>query len=191
MEWMSSTGRKMVLMDGDITRVPVDAIVNAANAALEGGGGVDGAIHRAGGPSIMAELDQIRARIGRCPTGGAVATAAGALPARHVFHAVGPVYRGGQHGEPELLASCYRKCFELAEEHGARSVSFPAISTGVYGYPLREAAAIAVGEVARQLERAEGAVEEAIFVLFDRKAYDAFAEAVAELARHPNVRASE
>src|ERR1039457_6084504 len=114
-----------------------------------------------------------------------------ALAARHVCHAVGPVYRGGQHGEPELLASCYRKCFELAEEHGARSVSFPAISTGVYGYPLREAAAIAVGEVARQLERAEGAVEEAIFVLFDRKAYDAFAEAVAELARHPNGRASE
>ena len=191
MQWTARTGKTLKLTTGDITRVAADAIVNAANSALAGGGGVDGAIHRAGGPSIMAELDQIRARIGRCPTGGAVATAAGALPARHVFHAVGPVYRGGQHGEPELLASCYRKCFELAEEHGARSVSFPAISTGVYGYPLREAAAIAVGEAARQLERAEGAVEEAIFVLFDRKAYDAFAEAVAELARHPNVRASE
>ena len=183
MQWTSLTGRKMLLLDGDITRVPADAIVNAANSALAGGGGVDGAIHRAGGPSIMAELDQIRARIGRCPTGSAVATAAGALPARYVFHAVGPVYRNGQHGEPDLLASCYRKCFELAEECGARSLSFPAISTGVYGYPLREAAAIAVGEVARQLERAESAVQEATFVLFDRKAYDAFAEAATDLPR--------
>jgi len=168
---------------GDITRESCDAIVNAANSSLMGGGGVDGAIHRAGGTSIMAELDRIRARIGRCPTGSAVATAAGALPARHVFHAVGPVYKDGQDGEPELLASCYRRCFELAEEHGARSLSLPAISTGVYGYPLREAAAIAVGEAARQLERAEGTVKEAIFVLYDRRAYDAFAQAVAELPR--------
>src|SRR5271165_2212636 len=168
------------LKHGDITTVDADAIVNAANSALAGGGGVDGAIHRAGGPSIMAELDQIRARIGRCPTGSAVSTGAGALPARYVFHAVGPVYRDGQHGEPELLASCYRKCFELADEHSARSISFPAISTGVYGYPLREAAATAVGEVARQLERAEGAVQEAILVLFDRRSYDVFAQALAE-----------
>ncbi|HTT62147.1 MAG TPA: O-acetyl-ADP-ribose deacetylase [Bryobacteraceae bacterium] len=183
MEWTARTGKTLKLMTGDITRVPADAIVNAANSALAGGGGVDGAIHRAGGPSIMAELDQIRPRIGRCPTGSAVATGAGALPARHVFHAVGPVYRDGRHGEPELLASCYRKCFELAEEHGARSLSFPAISTGVYGYPLQEAAAVAVGEAARQLDRAEGTVQEAIFVLFDRRAYDAFAQAVAELPR--------
>jgi O-acetyl-ADP-ribose deacetylase len=131
----------------------------------------------------MAELDQLRPRIGRCPTGSAVATAAGALPARHVFHAVGPVYRDGQQGEPDLLASCYRRCFELAAEHGARTLSFPAISTGVYGYPLREAAAIAMGEAVRELERAEGAVEEVIFVLFDRRAYNAFAEALAELPR--------
>jgi O-acetyl-ADP-ribose deacetylase len=183
MHWTARTGKKLTLTTGDITRVAADAIVNAANSALAGGGGVDGAIHRAGGPSIMAELSRIRTRIGHCPTGSAVATAAGALPARHVFHAVGPVYRDGRHGEPDLLASCYRKCFELAEEHGARTVSFPAISTGVYGYPLREAAAIAVAEVARQLERAEGAVEEAIFVLFDRTAYDAFAQAVGELPR--------
>jgi O-acetyl-ADP-ribose deacetylase (regulator of RNase III) len=181
MHWTAHTGKTLKLTTGDITRVPADAIVNAANSALAGGGGVDGAIHRAGGPSIMAELDQIRPRIGRCPTGSAVATAAGALPARHVFHAVGPVYRDGQHGEPELLASCYRKCFELAAEHGARTVSFPAISTGVYGYPLREAAAIAVSEAARQLEHAEGAVEEVIFVLFDRSAYDVFAQALAAL----------
>jgi O-acetyl-ADP-ribose deacetylase len=181
MLWTAQTGKTLKLATGDITRVAADAIVNAANSALAGGGGVDGAIHRAGGPSIMAELDQIRARIEQCPTGSAVATGAGALPARYVFHAVGPVYDDGRQGEPELLAACYRKCFELAEERGARSVSFPAISTGVYGYPLREAAAIAVGEVARQLERAECPVEEAIFVLFDRSAYDAFAQAVAEL----------
>src|ERR1035438_7748146 len=102
MEWMSPTGRKMVLMDGDITRVPVDAMVNAANAALAGGGGVDGAIHRAGGGEIMRELDAIRARIGSCATGSAVATGAGRLPARYVFHAVGPVYRDGRHSEAEL-----------------------------------------------------------------------------------------
>ncbi len=109
-------------------------------------------------------------------------TAAGAPPARQVFHAVGPVYEDGQHGEPELLASCYRKCFELADEHGARTVSFPAISTGVYGYPPgRGWDRIAVAEVARQLEFPDGSVQEAIFVLFDRPAYDAFAQAVAAL----------
>ena len=183
MQWTAATGKTLKLITGDITRVPAEAIVNAANSELAGGGGVDGAIHRAGGRTIMAELDQIRARIGRCPTGSAVATAAGALPARYVFHAVGPVYEDGHDGEPELLASCYRKCFELAEEHGACSLSFPAISTGVYGYPMREAAAIAVGEAARQLERAEGIVREVVFVLFDRNAYDAFAEAVADLPR--------
>ena len=138
MEWMSGTGRKIVLQEGDITRVAADAIVNAANSALAGGGGVDGAIHRAGGPEIMRELDGIRRRIGRCPTGSAVATAAGRLPAKYVFHAVGPVYRDGRHGEPELLASCYRKCLEMAEERGVRTISFPAISTGVYGIPWRK-----------------------------------------------------
>ncbi len=183
MEWTARPGKTLTLMVGDITRVPADAIVNAANSALRGGGGVDGAIHRAGGPSIMEALNQIRARIGHCPTGSAVATAAGNLPARHVFHAVGPIYRDGAHGEPDLLASCYRKCFELAEEHNARSVSFPSISTGAYGYPVREAAEIAVREVARQLERAEGCVREAVFVLFDRQTYEVYAQAVAELKR--------
>jgi O-acetyl-ADP-ribose deacetylase (regulator of RNase III) len=183
MQWTAHTGKTLKLATGDITRVAADAIVNAANLALAGGGGVDGAIHRAGGPSLMAELDQIRPRIGQCPTGSAVVTGAGALPARHVFHAVGPVYRDGLHGEPELLASCYRKCFELAQDCGARSISFPAISTGVYGYPLRAAAQIAVREVARQLERTDCDVAEATFVLFDRKAFEAFAQAVAELAQ--------
>jgi len=178
MEWISGTGRKIVLKEGDITRVAVDAIVNAANSALAGGGGVDGAIHRAGGPEIMRELDGIRARMGRCPTGSAVATGAGRLPAKHVFHAVGPVYRDGRHGEPELLASCYRKCLEMAEERAAGTVSFPAISTGVYGYPLEEAAAIAIGEVKAHLEKPEGKVREVVFVLFGRQAYEAHAAAL-------------
>src|SRR6202142_4419916 len=137
MHWTARTGKTLKLATGDITRVAADAMVNAANSALAGGGGVDGAIHRAGGPSIMAELDQIRARIGRCPTGSAVATGAGALPARYVFHAVGPIYRDGRRGEPELLAGCYRKCLALADERAVRTISFPAISTGVYGYPQK------------------------------------------------------
>ena len=184
MQWTAPTGKTLKLTVGDITRVPADAIVNAANSALRGGGGVDGAIHRAGGPSIMEELSRIRARIGGCPTGSAVATAAGALPARYVFHAVGPIYQDGAHGEPDLLASCYRKCFELAEERNVRSVSFPSISTGAYGYPMREAAGIAIREVARQLERSESCVREAIFVLFDRGAYEIYAQAGAELPEH-------
>lgn len=120
MEINFPSGKKLRLVVGDITRIPVDAIVNAANSGLRGGGGVDGAIHRAGG----------------CPTGSAVVTSAGSLPAQFVFHAVGPIYRDGRRGEPEQLASCYRKCLDLAEQHGVRTISFPAISTGVYGYPL-------------------------------------------------------
>jgi O-acetyl-ADP-ribose deacetylase (regulator of RNase III) len=175
MGWMSGTGRKIVLEEGDITRVTADAIVNAANSALAGGGGVDGAIHRAGGAEIMLELDGIRRRIGRCPTGSAVATAAGRLPAQYVFHAVGPVYRDGRHGEPELLASCYRKCLEMAEERNVRTISFPAISTGVYGYPLEEAAAIALREVKVHLEKADTRLQQVTFVLFGKAAYDVYA----------------
>jgi O-acetyl-ADP-ribose deacetylase len=181
MEWMSRAGRKLSLREGDITRIAVDAIVNAANASLAGGGGVDGAIHRAGGPQIMRELDEIRNRIGHCETGSAVATTAGKLPARYVFHAVGPVYRGGNHGEPELLAACYRKCLELAEQRGAVTVSFPAISTGVYGYPLEEAAQIAVREVVSHLERPDVRLSEAVFVLFGRQAYETYAAVVKKL----------
>ncbi len=183
MEWTSKSGRKLELCEGDITRVAADGIVNAANSALAGGGGVDGAIHRAGGPEIMRELDRIRARIGRCPTGSAVATGAGRLPARYVFHAVGPVYRDGRRGEPELLASCYRKCLELAEERDVVTITFPAISTGVYGYPLNEAAGIALGEVAAHLNKADGKVWKAIFVLLGRAAFDGFAATLKTLPR--------
>lgn len=140
------------LLKGDITSIAVDAIVNAANSQLAGGGGVDGAIHRAGGPEIMRELDEIRARIGRCDTGSAVVTGAGRLPARYVFHAVGPRYRDGKHGEPEQLASCYRTCLNLASERDVKTISFPSISTGIYGYPLEEAADIAVKTIAQWLQ---------------------------------------
>ncbi len=134
MERKFTNGRLLKLVVGDITRVTADAIVNAANSALAGGGGVDGAIHRAGGESIMQDLDRIRGTRGGCATGSAVVTGAGRLPARFVFHAVGPVYRGGKHGEAELLASCYRTCLALAEEHAVQTIAFPSISTGVYGY---------------------------------------------------------
>ncbi len=166
------------LVVGDITRVPADAIVNAANKGLRGGGGVDGAIHRAGGSSIMKELDRIRAEKGGCPTGSAVVTSAGALPARYVFHAVGPIYRGGERDEAEMLESCYSTCLKLAEEHGVRVLSFPSISTGAYGYPVEEAAEIAVDAVARHLEREDTKLREVIFVLFDRGTYDIYARAL-------------
>lgn len=178
MEWKNRAGRIIELLEGDITRVPVDAMANAANSALAGGGGVDGAIHRAGGPEIMRELDAVRARIGRCPTGGAVATGAGRLPAKYVFHAVGPVYRDGAHGEPELLAACYRKCFALAQERGVKTIGFPAISAGVYGYPLEDAAEIAVREALAQLARTDSVVDRVVFVLFGRHAFKAFREAL-------------
>jgi len=172
MERRLSNGKLIRLVTGDITRIAADAIVNAANSALAGGGGVDGAIHRAGGPEIMAELRQIRARIGRCPAGRAVATLAGKLPARYVFHAVGPVYQDGKHGEPELLKSCYRTCMEMAGEREVQSISFPAISTGVYGYPLSDAAGIALATVIEYLETQPTSVNEVLFVVFDRPAYD-------------------
>jgi len=169
-------GSKLLrLVVGDITRVPADVIVNAANSALAGGGGVDGAIHRAGGPSIMEELRAIRRDIGSCPTGSAVVTGAGALPARWIFHAVGPIYRDGERGEAELLASCYRTCLQMAEERKAGSISFPSISTGAYGYPVAGAARVASEAVSSHLMTAETALREIVFVLFDRLTYDAYA----------------
>ncbi len=171
-------GKVLRLMIGDITRVPADAIVNAANSALRRGGGVDGAIHRAGGPDIGRELDEIRARQGGCTTGSAVVTGAGRLPARYVFHAVGPIWRGGQAHEADLLASCYATCLRLAEERGVKSISFPSISTGAFGYPLDQAADVAVDTVCRHLEREDTGVREVIFVLFDRITFEAYSEAL-------------
>jgi O-acetyl-ADP-ribose deacetylase len=176
MEWISGSGRKIVLQEGDITQIPVDAIVNAANSALAGGGGVDGAIHRAGGPEIMRELDGIRAHTGGCPTGSAVVTGAGRLPAKYVFHAVGPVYRDGLHGEPELLASCYRACLALAEERALETISFPAISAGIYGYPIRQAGQIAIREIRGRLERNDVSLKTVILVLFARAAFEIYRE---------------
>lgn len=168
-------GKKLRLVVGDITTLRVDAMVNAANSKLAGGGGVDGAIHRAGGPTIMRELDVIRGQAGGCPTGSAVATGAGSLPAQHVFHAVGPVYRDGRHREPEQLAHCYRACLDLAAEHGCRTVSFPAISTGAYGYPLEEAATIALETIASRLKDPDCPVKDVMLVLFDQGTYGVYA----------------
>jgi O-acetyl-ADP-ribose deacetylase (regulator of RNase III) len=153
---------------GDITEQHVDAIVNAANSSLLGGGGVDGAIHRRGGPRILEECR----RLGGCETGDTKATTAGDLPARWVLHTVGPVWHGGDRGEPELLASCHRRSLEVARELGARTVAFPAISCGVYGYPVELAAQVAVNAVrGHDLDLVR-------FVLFDDSAYEAFAAAV-------------
>ena len=167
------------LVTGDITRESVDAIANAANEALRGGGGVDGSIHRAAGPGLLAELRE-RYPDGT-PTGSAVATGAHDLPARWVLHAVGPIWRGGGHGEAEQLASAYRSCLRLAAELGARSLAFPAISMGIYGYPPHPAARIALGTVAEHL-RDVGSPELVRFVLFSEETYERFAAALAELA---------
>lgn len=148
---------------GDITRLAVDAIVNAANETLLGGGGVDGAIHRAAGPELLEECR----RIGGCPTGEARITAGYKLRARHVIHAVGPVWRGGRAGEAKLLASCYRSSLLLAQEHGLRSIAFPAISCGVYGYPVEKAAPIAVGETLRFCEEQNLELEVTFVVMGD------------------------
>jgi O-acetyl-ADP-ribose deacetylase (regulator of RNase III) len=157
---------------GDITGQDVDAIVNAANESLLGGGGVDGAIHRAGGPDILAECR----RLGGCPTGDAKPTTGGRLPARYVIHTVGPVWRGGQEGEAELLASCHRRALEIARDLGCRTVAFPAISTGVYGYPVELAAPVAVAAVRDALQPP---VELVRFVLFGDEAFEVFTRALA------------
>ncbi|MCJ7606069.1 MAG: macro domain-containing protein, partial [Dehalococcoidales bacterium] len=155
---------------------------NAANSGLMGGGGVDGAIHRAGGPAILEECEQVVAKQGRLPTGQAVITTAGNMKARRVIHTVGPVWHGGGQGEPELLASAYRESLKLAAENGLTSLSFPSISTGVYSYPVKEAAIIALGTVTDFLKE-PSSVKEVVFVLFNRDAYDAFADALEEIKK--------
>ena len=170
-------GAVVELVQGDITEQATDAIVNAANSALAGGGGVDGAIHRAGGPQIMEECR----KIGGCPTGEARITSGGNLQARHVIHAVGPIYRGGASGEDHLLASAYRNSLRLAAENGLRSVAFPSLSTGAYGYPLRDAADIALATVVEFLRSGRHGLELVRFVLFDRRALKEFEEALSRV----------
>jgi O-acetyl-ADP-ribose deacetylase len=172
-------GRVLELVLGDITEQEVEAIVNAANSGLTGGGGVDGAIHRAGGPAIMQET-RLRYPDG-CPTGSAVITGAGKLRAKYVIHAVGPVWRGGQSGEEELLASAYRAAFNRATEHDCSSVALPALSTGAYRYPLEDAARVAINAAASFLKQlpADSPLQLVRFVIFTREALLAFDEALA------------
>ena len=165
-------------MQADITTLPVDAIVNAANSALAGGGGVDGAVHRAGGPEIMRELSE---RYDGCPTGGAVVTGAGRLPAKAVIHAVGPRWRGGEHGEADLLASAYRSAFALARDHGHATLAAPSISTGIYGFPIERAAPIALHEARDALEEPETSITEITFALFSPADVRAFVSALEHL----------
>jgi O-acetyl-ADP-ribose deacetylase (regulator of RNase III) len=160
---------RLVLVEGDITREETDAVANAANEGLRGGGGVDGAIHRAGGPSIMAECR----KIGFCPTGQAVVTTGGDLKAKYVIHTVGPVYRGGTRGEEKLLASCYTECLRQAVSRGLKSIAFPSISTGVYGYPVDEAARVSLGATIAFLKEND-ALETVRFVLFGKAALEVY-----------------
>jgi O-acetyl-ADP-ribose deacetylase len=164
---------KLSLVQEDITRQKTEAIVNAANSGLMGGGGVDGAIHKAGGPAILEECRQIVARQGRLPAGEAVITTGGKLPAKYVIHTVGPIWRGGSSGEAETLGSAYRESLKLAAENGLTSIAFPSISTGAYGYPLAEAAGVAVRAVISFLKE-NTSIKEVVFVLFDRVTYEAY-----------------
>ncbi len=171
-QWGHSMAQ-LIATSGDITRLTVDAIVNAANTSLLGGGGVDGAIHRAAGPELLGACEKLDG----CSTGDAKATSGFRIPARWIFHAVGPVWRGGGHNEDELLASCYRRCLELAREHNARSIAFPAISTGVYGFPMKRAAEIALKTVRENVE-ASG-VERVEFVCFNEETLSIYEQLLA------------
>jgi len=168
----------------DITKETTEAIVNAANSYLLGGGGVDGAIHHAGGPSILQECKRIVARMktGTLPAGKAVITTGGRMPAKYVIHTVGPVYRGGRQHEAETLASCYRECIRIADDHGIKSLAFPSISTGAFGYPVREAAEIAVRAIVEALPPCAH-VEQVRFVLFDIATCKAYVRAAEKISR--------
>lgn len=172
--------KRIELVRGDITRLDIEAIVNAANTSLLGGGGVDGAIHRAAGPELLAECRTLNG----CATGSAKITRGYRLAARYVIHAVGPVYRDGESGEPERLAGCYRTAFRLAVENGCTSIAFPAISCGVYGYPMIDAARIAVAEVARFLE-GNDRIRRVVFVLFDDRGLAIYQQVLTEFEQQP------
>lgn len=169
---------RIQIVRGDITTIEVDSIVNAANSALAGGGGVDGAIHRAAGPGLTEECS----RLGGCDTGSAKITGAYHLPVRYVIHAVGPIWRGGKAGEPDLLASCYRRALELAVEHGARTIAFPAISCGIYGYPVAAAADIAVEEICDFLSN-DSSLERVLLVCFDSEVFACYERVFEDLCR--------
>lgn len=168
---------RIEVVESDITKLDVDAIVNAANSSLLGGGGVDGAIHRAAGPKLLEECR----KLGGCPTGEARITKGYRLPAGHVIHTVGPVWRGGGFGEPEQLANCYRASLDLAEENGLESIAFPAISTGIYGYPLDQATEIAVREAARFLATS-GRIRRIVFCCFGRESAETYRQTIAATA---------
>ena len=163
---------------GDITKVEVDAIVNAANKTLLGGGGVDGAIHRAAGPELLEECRQLKG----CETGQAKITKGYRLPAKHVIHTVGPIWQGGDANEDELLASCYRSSLMLAVENNVKTIAFPSISTGAYGFPVKRAADIAIREIARLLEE-NNSIEKVLMVCFDEKTMKAYSEALSKLRK--------
>ena len=172
---------KLRIIQGDITKQDTDAIVNAANSSLMGGGGVDGAIHRAGGPAILEECKPIVARQGHQPTGKAVMTTGGNLKARHVIHTVGPIWYGGDKGEPELLACAYQESLKLAMGNQLSSISFPSISTGAYGYPVAKASRLAMGVVIASLRQSVTSVREVVFVLFDSQTFRAYSSALKEI----------
>jgi len=169
---------RLSIVRGDITKQAVDAIVNAANTSLLGGGGVDGAIHRAAGPALLQECHTL----GGCPTGDARITKGYNLPARHVLHTPGPIWRGGHQGEDDLLARCYRSCFALAGQHGLRTLAFPSISTGAYSFPIRRASRIALREIKDALEK-NPALEKVIVVCFEPDVYDCYTQALQDLRK--------
>jgi O-acetyl-ADP-ribose deacetylase (regulator of RNase III) len=171
---------RLSVTKGDITQQTTEAIVNAANSSLMGGGGVDGAIHQAGGPAILEECKQIVSRQGRLPTGKAVITTAGNMKARYVIHTVGPIWHGGSQGEAELLASAYRESLQLAADNNLSTIAFPSISTGAYGYPIDAASRIAIKTVASFFSKATS-IKEVVFVLFDSRTFDAYTSALNDI----------
>ena len=173
---MSAPHERIEVVEGDITKQTVDAIVNAANTTLLGGGGVDGAIHRGAGPELLKECRKLDG----CATGQAKITKGYRLPAKWVIHTVGPVWHGGDRKEDELLANCYRSCLALAQQHGIRTLAFPSISTGAYGFPMDRAARIAVDEARKFLEK-EAAIEKVLLVCFGRSAWETYSQALSEV----------